>query len=72
MDRGAGLAMNQQMRHWQQDADFAVVRGPDALVKLPEAERKEWQKLLADVADLLARAQEKSVTDKKADRKKPG
>jgi hypothetical protein len=33
------------MRHWLQDGDFAGVRGPEALGKLPEAERKEWEKL---------------------------
>jgi tetratricopeptide (TPR) repeat protein len=46
----------QQMRHWLDDTDFNGVRGPDALAKLPEAERKDWQKLWADVADTLARA----------------
>jgi hypothetical protein len=32
------------------------VRGPDAIGKLPEAERMEWQKLGADVAETLGRA----------------
>jgi hypothetical protein len=36
----------------------AVWRGPEALARLPEAERQEWQKLWADVADTLARAAE--------------
>ena len=47
------------MQHWQQDTDFAGVRGTDVIAKLPEAERQEWQKLWNDVADLLKRAQAK-------------
>jgi hypothetical protein len=47
------------MRHWLNDPDFAGVRGPDALAKLPEAERQEWQKLWADVQRLLDRAADK-------------
>jgi tetratricopeptide (TPR) repeat protein len=43
----------QTMRHWQQDPDFKGVRGPDALVKLPQGEREDWQKLWADVAETL-------------------
>jgi hypothetical protein len=49
----------ERMRHWLQDPDFSGVRGPDALAKLPEAEREGWQKLWADVAAALTRAQEK-------------
>jgi tetratricopeptide (TPR) repeat protein len=52
----------QQMQHWQSDPDFKGVRGPDALAKLPEAERKDWQKLWADVADMLAKAEERNVS----------
>jgi serine/threonine-protein kinase len=54
----AGPGIVQQMRHWQQDADFAGVRG-EVLARLPEAERQPWQKLWADVADLLAEARGK-------------
>jgi tetratricopeptide (TPR) repeat protein len=59
----------QTLQHWQQDPDLAGVRGPEALAKLPEAERQQWQKLWADVADLLARAQGKSAPEKKSDTK---
>ncbi|HZY88683.1 MAG TPA: hypothetical protein VFE78_27920, partial [Gemmataceae bacterium] len=45
------------LRHWQQDADLAGVRDPAALTKLPEADRAEWQKLWADVAALLKKAE---------------
>src|SRR5262249_55961220 len=47
-----------QMRHWQQDKDFAGVRGPEALAKLPEAERAEWTKLWQDVSTLGKQAAE--------------
>jgi tetratricopeptide (TPR) repeat protein len=49
----------QMMQHWLRDPDFNGVRGPDALAKLPEAERKDWQKLWADVADTLHRTADK-------------
>jgi tetratricopeptide (TPR) repeat protein len=48
----AGAVVRQTLQHWQDDADLAGVRGED-LVKLPAAERQEWQKLWADVAALL-------------------
>jgi len=35
-------AVQQRMQHWQQDKDFAGVRGPEALAKLSEDEGKEW------------------------------
>jgi len=36
----------------QQDPDFAGVRAAEALAKLPEAERQDWQRLWQDVEDL--------------------
>ncbi|MGH7170897.1 MAG: hypothetical protein ACRELG_11515, partial [Gemmataceae bacterium] len=65
----AGPAIAQQMQHWLQDADFAGVRGEEALAKLPESERAEWQKLWATVAATLAQTQGKAAADKKADTK---
>jgi formylglycine-generating enzyme required for sulfatase activity len=47
----------QKMRHWQQDPDLAGVRDKQALADLPEAERRTWEQLWADVAALLDRAQ---------------
>jgi serine/threonine-protein kinase len=61
----ARAAVREMMQHWQTDADLAGVRGPEALAKLPEVERRDWQKLWSDVADLLKRAQEKPAPDKK-------
>jgi serine/threonine-protein kinase len=56
-DRSKGTqAIRQQMQHWLEDADFASVRGPEALAKLPEAERGDWQRLWHDVQALLEQA----------------
>jgi hypothetical protein len=55
---GPGQA-REALRHWQKDADLASVRDKDALDQLPAAERDAWQRLWADVAALLKRAQAK-------------
>jgi tetratricopeptide (TPR) repeat protein len=52
----ARAEVQQTLRHWQTDADLADVRDPDALAKLPEAERRPWRQLWADVGALLAKA----------------
>jgi tetratricopeptide (TPR) repeat protein len=59
LDKGPNKAravVTEKMQHWLRDSDFNGVRGSEALGKLPEAERKEWQQLWADVADTLAKA----------------
>jgi serine/threonine-protein kinase len=58
-------AVAQQMQHWLRDADLAGVCGPDALAKLPEAEREGWRQLWADVAATLAKAQGKGTPAEK-------
>jgi tetratricopeptide (TPR) repeat protein len=58
-------AVQEKMRHWQADADLAGVRGPEALARLPEAERQAWQKLWNDVAGMLNRTQGKASSEKK-------
>ncbi len=63
----AAPAVHQQMQHWLQDTDFAGVRGPEALAKLPETERQEWQTLWAEVERLRQRTGDppkKPVTEK--------
>jgi hypothetical protein len=50
------------MQHWLQNDDFTGVRGAEALAKLPEAERQEWQKLWADAEVLRQRAAQQSNT----------
>jgi serine/threonine protein kinase/Flp pilus assembly protein TadD len=57
------------MRHWLDDQDFAGVRKPQALAKLPADERQAWQKLWADVAGSLARAGASSAPEKNPDGK---
>jgi hypothetical protein len=47
----------QTLQHWRQDTDLAAIRDAAALAKLPQAERKEWEKLWADVDAQLNRAQ---------------
>jgi tetratricopeptide (TPR) repeat protein len=68
-DPKAPALVRQQLQHWQQDSDLHGVRDPDALAKLPEAERQAWQKLWDEVAQTLARAQTATVPEKKADMK---
>jgi serine/threonine protein kinase/Flp pilus assembly protein TadD len=48
---GQAHSIAEEMRHWQQDADFADVRG-EALAELPEVEHALWRRLWDDVADL--------------------
>jgi len=43
------------MQHWLTDADFAGVRGRDALARLPEEERRPWERLWSDVDALRRR-----------------
>jgi serine/threonine-protein kinase len=60
VDQGPAQARpvgRQTLRHWQKDPDLAGLRDPDALAKLPEAEREACRKLWADVGALLKRAQ---------------
>jgi hypothetical protein len=41
------------LMHWQKDTDLAGLSDKEALAKLLPTEREAWQKLWADVADLL-------------------
>jgi hypothetical protein len=45
--------VGQQLANWQTARDFAGVRAARALAALPADERVDWQRLWADVADLL-------------------
>jgi serine/threonine protein kinase/Flp pilus assembly protein TadD len=47
-----GPVVNERMQQWLADKDFVHVRGSEALDKLPEAERREWQKLWSEVEEL--------------------
>ena len=53
-------AVQQALRHWQQDADLAGIRDAAALAKLPADEQKAFSKLWADVAAVLKKAEGKT------------
>jgi tetratricopeptide (TPR) repeat protein len=57
----AGPIIVQRMQQWLTEGDLAGVRGPEALGKLPEAERGEWQKLWEEVKELQQRAAKPSL-----------
>jgi hypothetical protein len=50
-DRAVPVVL-EAMQHWLSDKDFAGVRGSEALDRLPEAERRDWQKLWSEVDEL--------------------
>jgi serine/threonine-protein kinase len=56
----AGAEVQQKLKHWQQDRDLAGVRNKDALAKLPAEERAACEKLWADVAALVKKAEEET------------
>jgi tetratricopeptide (TPR) repeat protein len=41
--------VREEFAHWKSDADLWSIRDPEALAKLPEVERKEWQALWSEV-----------------------
>ncbi len=55
----AGPAIAQRMQHRLQDADFAGVRDAEALARIPEATRKDWQEMWKEVETLRQRAAER-------------
>ena len=57
------------LKRWQADPDLEGIRGAKALAKLPEAERQELQKLWADAAEALGRAEAEPTPAKKPDPK---
>ena len=52
-DPKARTGVARTLNHWKVDTDLAGIRDPDAMSKLPEAERKAWQTLWADVDRLI-------------------
>jgi hypothetical protein len=59
------------LRHWKQDPDLAGIRDDEALARLPQPERKEWQALWADVGSLQSRAATPIPTEEKTSRTGP-
>ena len=60
----AQACVQKNLRYWQQDCDFAGVRG-SGLDRLPEAERQPWQQLWTDVEETLHRARQDTKDAKK-------
>src|SRR5262249_41486470 len=56
----ARAAVQQMMKHWQQDPDLAGIRDAAALAKLPPNERAALPTLWAGVTALLKKAKEKA------------
>jgi tetratricopeptide (TPR) repeat protein/tRNA A-37 threonylcarbamoyl transferase component Bud32 len=60
-----GKVLTPPVANWQTDSTLASVRDPEALAKLPAAQREQWQQLWADVAaianDPLAQARGNAV-----------
>jgi hypothetical protein len=57
------------LQHGLGDVDFAGLRGPQVLGRLPKAERQPWQKPWADIIETLVRARGKATVKKKPDAK---
>ncbi len=53
-----GPVLAAQLRHWLEDPDFAGVREADALKRLPEMERADWQRLWEEVEALRRSAEQ--------------
>jgi hypothetical protein len=67
----AGPTVALDLRAWLGDDHFDGVREAEALARLPEPERQAWQKLWADIADTLARAEGTTPPEPKAGRRLP-
>jgi hypothetical protein len=56
-------AVRQALAHWRRDPDLAGLRDREGLANLPVAERSDWQKLWAEVEDLMKQTGEKPARD---------
>ncbi len=59
---GDRAAVQEVLRHWQQDTDLASIRDVAALAKLPPEDQRACTQLWADVAALLKKADTKKET----------
>jgi hypothetical protein len=57
---GDRTLVQKRLQHWQEDSDLAGLRDPEAVKKLPAAERAACQKLWADMADVLKKIRQKA------------
>jgi hypothetical protein len=61
LDKGnvqTNAQVRQWLQHWQTDPDLAGVRAKDALARLSEEERKQWESLWSNVNAMLRRLSE--------------
>jgi hypothetical protein len=63
------LACQQTLEHWQQDRDFASVRGETALAKLPADEQPGWRQLWAEVDKTLTKLRQENKRKEKSAKK---
>jgi hypothetical protein len=66
---GSTARITRVLQSWFVDPDLAGVREPQALFKLPQAERQPWRQLWGDVSDTLGRAQRKRTPKTKSNAK---
>jgi serine/threonine-protein kinase len=57
-DAQTHVRVRQEMQRWLTDSDLAGVRGKAALARLPDEERKQWERLWSDVDALLGRVRQ--------------
>jgi tetratricopeptide (TPR) repeat protein len=63
------LACQRTLEHWQQDSDFASVRGETALAKLAADEQRGWRQLWADVEKTLTKLRQENKRQEKSSKK---
>jgi eukaryotic-like serine/threonine-protein kinase len=54
-DAQVNAQIRERLQLWQGDPDLAAVRAKDALARLPDEERKRWERLWSDADALLRR-----------------
>jgi serine/threonine protein kinase/Flp pilus assembly protein TadD len=64
---GMAATVTKVLQSWLADSAIACARGPEALARLPEAERSAWRILWGDVDDALTRIQGNIALEKKPD-----
>jgi serine/threonine-protein kinase len=54
-DAQTNAQARQRLRHWKVDRDLVGIRTEDGLARLPDEERKQWERFWSDVDTLLRR-----------------
>ena len=63
------LDCQQTLEHWQQDSDFASVRGETALAKLPADAQPGWRQLWDEVEKTLTKLRQENKRQEKSSKK---